>query len=514
MKLFLAVFILISGIFSTPAAGQSSENKKPCIPCAQLQKLQIPDVTINKVESLPRDTMKSDVPWLPSAIVSVAFCRVKGTISKEIAFELLVPNNWNGRFLMSGNGGFAGRIQNNLYQYVNEGYALSATNTGHQAADETDASWALNNMERQLNFGKLAVHRTAVVSKSLIQTYYCSPPAYSYFIGCSRGGGQALMEAQQYPEDFNGLVAGAPAYNWTDFGAKHIRICQVNYPDPNDLKPLITADNLKLLQTLVLQQCDKLDGLGDSIINNPADCKIDFSQFPICPNDQASPACFTKAQLAAIQTIYNPLVAEGKQIYPVLPFGAEAEQFSWDLWLTGTSGFLPQSLAYRFGTSLYKYLVYNDPAWDYSKYDFSNYSRDTKYAGAFLNATSTDYSGFKKMNGKMLIYHGWNDPCFSAFSTIEHYEEALKSDQGLSSNLKLFLLPGVLHCGDGKGPDNIDWVKEIRDWVEKGKAPERLVLSKLNNGKPVMTRPVFPYPKQTVYKGSGDPNDEKNFIGR
>ncbi len=512
MKIIFTIFILIYGIFSPgTSTAQSSDTKQACIPCAELKKLQLPDVTITRMESLQRDTIKSDVPWIPTKYITVPFCRVTGTISKEIGFEIFVPQTWNGRFLMSGNGGFGGRFQNNLHEYVNQGYAIAATNTGHKASNDTDASWALNDMERQLNFGKLAVHRTAVVSKSLIRSYYCSEPAYSYFLGCSRGGGQALMEAQLYPDDFNGIVAGAPAYNWTDFGAKFIRESQVNYPDPKSLKPLITADNLKLLQSLIMQACDKLDGLADNILNNPGDCKIDFSKFPLCPNDQPSPNCFTKAQLNAIQTIYSPLVVEGKQVYPVQPFGLEAELGSWDIWITGTNDILPQSLVSSFGTNLYKYLIYNDSTWDYSKYDFSNYSRDTKYAAAFLNATSTDYSAFKKLNRKMIIYHGWNDPCFSAYSTIEHYEQALKANPDLTSNIRMFLLPGVLHCGGGTGPDDIDWVRQIRDWVENEKAPERLVLSKIENGKTIMTRPVFPFPKQTVYKGSGDPNDEKNF---
>ncbi len=515
MKSRNTIFLLIIFLFVTLfSSGQPTNTRKACVSCEQLKKLQLPDVSITSIISLQRDTISYPETWRPPAVLKSPFCRLKGIISREIVFELLLPKNWNGRLLMSGNGGFGGSIQNDLLYYVNEGYAVTATNTGHQAPGmETDASWALNNMERELNFGKLAVHRTAVVSKSIVNALYCSYPAYSYFIGCSRGGGQGLMEAQLYPEDFNGIVAGAPAYNWMAFGAKFIQGCQVNYPDPNNPKPVITNNNLKLLQELVNQQCDELDGLKDKILNDPGKCKFDFNTLPICPNGQQTPDCFTNEQVAAIKTIYGPLIVEGKEVYPALPFGLEAEATGWDLWITGTSPFMENgpSLTYQFGTSLFKYMVYNNPDWDYSKYDFKNFFKETKYASAFLDATQTDYSGFKNQEGKMIIYHGWNDPCFSAYSTIDHYEQALKKDQELPSYMKLFLLPGILHCGGGPGPGEIDWMKQIRDWVEKGKAPDSILVSRIENGKTTMTRPVYAYPKKAVYKGNGDPNSEKSF---
>lgn len=507
---FLLVAILFMALCSEAQPGNT---KKACIPCDQLKKLQLPDVTITGVEALQKDSVISPEPWMPRQYLNVPFCRVKGYISKEVLFELLMPANWNGRLLMAGNGVFGGMIQNNLISYINQGYAITATNTGHEATVATDGKWALNNMERQLNFGKLAVHRTAVVSKSIINTFYCAYPSYSYFLGCSRGGSQGMMEAQIYPEDFNGIVAGAPAYNWMDFGAKFIRGCQVNYPDPGNMKPVISPDNLKLLQEYVFRQCDALDGVKDKILNDPSKCKIDVDKLPVCPDDRPSPNCFTKAQLAAIKTIYAPFFVDGREVYPALPPGLEAEFASWDLWITGTSPILENypSLYYQATTELYKYLVFNNPDWDYSKYDFKNYFNETKYASSYLDATQTDYSGFKKQQGKMIIYHGWNDPCFSAYSTIDHYEQALKKDKELPDYIRLFLMPGVLHCGGGTGPGDIDWVKQIRDWVENGRGPDSLLLSKTENGKTIMTRPVFAYPKTVVYKGSGDPNSAKSF---
>ncbi len=487
------IIILLALIFFISTA--SAQSEKSCKPCEELMKLQLPDVTILVAELKTSDTIKNpNEPWMSTVIINKPFCRVVGRISKEINFELLLPEASNGRFLMSGGGGFVGSIQNSFRDKVNDGFATAGTDAGHEGGD--DAKWAYNNMERQLNFGRLAIHRTAVVSKLIMQNYYCAAPAKSYFVGCSRGGGQAMVEAQYYPEDFDGIVAGAPAYNWPALAAKFVQDSKNNYPNPNDLKPLITNDNLKLLQNEVLKQCDLLDGSADGIINDPRKCKLDFSKLPVCPDGQAGSGCFTKQQLTAIKEVYSPLKVDGKEIYPGFPFGAEAEIGSWDMWVSGTSPYMPNapSLHYMFSTNIFKYLVFNDSTWDYSKYDFKNFDAQTLYASSYLDATRTDYSEFKKHNGKIIFYHGWNDPAISAYATIEHYEGILKGDKDATSYARLFLLPGVLHCGDGPGCDNVDWVTLIFDWVEKSKAPDQVVASKTVDGK-IITKNILPYPK-------------------
>ena len=477
---------------------------KPCIPCEQLKGLQLPDVTIVEARSMKNDT-------LLDAIISVPSCFLLGRIGREIQFELLLPLEWNERFVMSGGGGFVGTIQKGYRSTVNDGYATVGTDTGHKG-EGTDASWALNNMERQINFGRLAVHLTAVVSKSIIHSYYCKDPAFTYFLGCSRGGGQAMVEAQQYPEDFDGIVAGAPAFSWPAIGAKFITISQKIYPDPKNIKSVITSDNLRLLQDLILRKCDALDGIKDSILNDPRSCPFDLSTLPVCPDNVSKANCFTAQQLKAIKTIYEPLMGNREVLYPGFPFGGENEPGGWDIWITGTNPYVPQpSLHYQFGTNMFKYLVYNDPDWDYSRYDLSTFSKDTRYASAFLDAIKTDYTEFKKAGGKMIMYHGWNDAALSALQTIRHYEEVEQKDKTVQSYLRLFMLPGVLHCNGGQGPGDVDWLKLIRDWVEKNTSPERVVMSKSKNGKTVMTRPVFPYPKIAVYRGKGSTNAEASF---
>jgi hypothetical protein len=275
-------------------SAQGTTGGKNCIPCEQLMNLRLPDVTRLEAKSMQSDSIEGQV-------IKVPFCRLLGKISKEIYFELLLPNSWNERFIMSGGGGFVGNIQNGFRDKVNLGYVTAGTDAGHKGSG-VDASWGLDNMERQLDFGKLAVHLTAVVSKSIIHSFYCKDAAYSYFMGCSRGGGQAMVEAQFYPEDFQGIVCGAPAFNWPAIGAKFIQISQKNYPEPGNLKtPVITKDNLRLLQAEVLKQCDTLDGVKDGIVSNPGGCKFDFSRLPVCADNVATAGCFTSKQLEAIK---------------------------------------------------------------------------------------------------------------------------------------------------------------------------------------------------------------------
>nr|WP_295921780.1 tannase/feruloyl esterase family alpha/beta hydrolase [uncultured Dyadobacter sp.] len=486
----------ISFVFMLFTYVASAQNVKPCKPCEELKNLQLPDVTILVAEPNAGDTIRNPhEPWRGTIVIRKPFCRIMGRISKEINFEILLPEQSNTRFLMSGGGGFVGSIQNDFKSKVDEGFVTAGTDTGHEGG--SDAKWAYNNMERQLNFGRLAIHRTAVVSKAIMQSYYCAAPSKSYFVGCSRGGGQAMVEAQYYPGDFDGIVAGAPAFAWPAIAAKFIQHSQYNYPDPKELRPVITKDNLKLLQKEVLKQCDQLDGSADGIIGNPGKCRFDFSKLSVCADETPGSACITRKQLAAIKSIYSPLVANGKQIYPGFPFGGEDEGGSWDPWITTPISSKTQepSLHYMFSTNIFKYLIFNDSTFDYTKYNFKNFASETAYASSYLDATSTDYSEFKKRNGKIIFFHGWNDAALSANATIEHYNGILKGDKNAPSFARLFLLPGVLHCGGGPGCDNVDWVSLIIDWVEKAKAPDQIVASKAVGGN-VTTKEIFAYPKE------------------
>ncbi len=493
--LFIGLFVLISGSIYCQNEGSGDA----CLTCKDLEKLKLPDVWNLTTEVVEEGT---------------TYCKLPGTISKEINFELLLPWDWNERFVMGGGGGFVGRIQNSARDKVKEGYATVGTDTGHKGSG-ISAEWAYNNMERQLNYGHLAVHRTAVVAKAIIEEYYCKAPVYNYFFGCSRGGGQAMHEAQRYAEDFDGIVSAAPVISFTATAAEFIQNSQVLFPDPNNLvTATISAHHVSILQKEVLLQCDEMDGIKDSIINDPTDCDFNFEKLPACestPSDQ----CFTQQQIEIVKEIYSGPRYNGQTLYPGFPFGGENESGGWMTWIVGPDAHIKQSgspnLHFAFGTQLCKYLIFNDPGWDYSSYDFSNFEKDTRYAASYLDATSTDYSSFRNRGGKIIFYHGWNDPALSAYTTIEHYESVKKNDPELSDFMRLYLLPGVLHCGGGPGPSKADWVEIVRDWVENENAPEKVVVSKHEDGQLIMERPVFPYPATARYDGIGDPGHEASF---
>ena len=481
MQNLTTTLAIVLGMISPYLHSQNTLPAEKCIPCEKLTGLRLPDVKINSAETVTTGS---------------AHCKVLGVIGKEIKFEILLPDNWNNVFIMGGGGGFVGTIQNAARSSVNQGFATSGTDTGHDGTKYPGAGWALNDMERQLNFGHLAVHRTAEVSKSIIQSYYGSRPEYSYFIGCSRGGGQAMMEAQRYPEDFDGIVVGAPAFRWTAIAAEAVQNTQAVYPSGFS-KPLLTDDHIRILQEAVLRQCDMTDGVRDSILNNPADCKFNFSSLPKCPGDVQGKECFTTAQINAIKKIYEGADAGYGITYPGFPYGGEYEPGGWMTWIVGSEEIAKKnvypSLHAYFGIEIFKYLILQDPDWDYTLYDFRRYEKELRYAAAYLDATSTDYSGFRDRKGKIIFWHGWNDPALSAFATIEHYNAVKKKDPDVSKYMRLYLLPGVLHCGGGEGPSGVDWITLIRDWVEKDIAPLKIIAVKNVNGKMVMSRPVSPY---------------------
>jgi feruloyl esterase len=323
-----------------------------------------------------------------------------------------------------------------------------------------------------------------------------------------------MMEAQRYPDDFDGIVAGAPAFNWTAIAPEFVQNTQAVYPSKLT-EPVVSPDQIRMLHEAVLKQCDMIDGVRDSILNNPAKCNFNFASLPKCPGDVPGNGCFTTAQINAIKKIYDGVDIGSGITYPGFPFGGENESDGWQPWITGPSEYFQKwgypSLQAYFGIEIFKYLILEDPAWDYSKYDFKGFEKEMRYASAYLDATSTDYSGFKNRKGKIILWHGWNDPALSALATIGHYNAVKAADPDINGFMRLFLLPGVIHCGGGAGPDQVDWIALIRDWVENNNAPEKAVATKSVSGKDVMKRPLFPYPAETVYDGKGDINKEGSF---
>jgi hypothetical protein len=488
-------FVLGAAIVCGGAAGLDAQGSRPA--CSTLSSLRLPDIRIGDATAVPAAT---------SGPVRAAHCRVNGVVGTEIRFSLLLPDEWNRKFFMGGGGGFVGSIQNSAMTTVNAGYATVGTDTGHQGSG-TDASWALNNLERKVNFGYLGIHRTAEAAKAIVAHYYGAPATRNYFTGCSRGGGQALMEAQRYPEDFDGIIAGAPAYDWTGIAAQMIRNAQAAFPDPRNLEPMFTRDELKGVEAAVLDACDARDGIKDGILDDPRACRFDVNTLPL-PEPKRN----------ALKAIYAASTTRDGELYPAQPFGGEGQTAGWPAWITGATPPVPASggpsLRFAFGTGIMKYLVFDDPDWDYSTYEFSNWKKDTAIAATFLNATNPDLSAFKARGGKLVLWHGWADPALTPLASVRYHEQVHAKDAGARDYFRTFLLPGVLHCNGGPGPDNVDWPAVIAEWVENGKAPDRVVARKIVNGESTRTRPLCPYPQKAVYSGTGSTDDANNFVCR
>ena len=386
---------------------------EPADPCGGLTLLQLIDMRITSAEQMP------------AVDKDPAHCRVTGVIETEINFELLLPEEWNGRFMMGGGGGYVGTVQNQAQSLYTEGgtplergYATVGTDTGHTGAG-TEAGWALNNPKRQENFGHRAVHLTAEAAKSIISHYYDRAPDYSCFLGCSRGGGQAMMESQRYSDDFDGIVAGAPAYYWTAFTAGFVQTQQAIYPSGDLSNPVVTSQNRQLLAAGIAAACDKLDGVEDGILNDPRACRFRPENLPRCADGEPAADCVTGAQLTAIQAIYDGPTGSGAPLFVGLPFGGENDPGGWDRWITDASD--GATLHHAFGTELYKHFVFDDPDWDYTTYDFSTWKEDTAATSAILDAIDPDLSALRSAGGKIIFWTGWSDAALTALGTIAYY---------------------------------------------------------------------------------------------
>ena len=465
--------------------------------------------------------------------VPAPHCKVAGVIGTETNFELLLPDDWNGKFAMGGGGGFVGFVINTALTYgaLQSGYATVGTDTGHRG-HPLDASWALNNLERVVSFGHQAVHRTAVTAKALIANYYGQDIDRSYFTGCSRGGGQALMEAQRYPEDFDGIVSGAGAYDWTDgIAAGTLVINRAMYPDPDDLEEaVIGPQDQELIESTYLAQCDALDGLEDGILSDPRQCDFDVASLVCEPG--RSEACLTDQEVAAAKAVYDGPRDDQGQIFPGFPLGGETAPGGWSRWFTGGLKYnagedefqggvevsdemeapvLP-STHYGFGMGVMKYFIYNDPDWTYVDYDINNFRSDAARTAQTLNATNPDLSAFRGRGGKLLMYTGWSDTAITALGTIDYYEQVIEYDPNAADDVRLIMMPGVDHCFGGVGPPWVNYLAEIDRWVETGDAPEQLTAYWLNEQmQPDGSRPVCAYPKYVKYNGAGDPRDASSF---
>lgn len=467
------------------------------------------------------------------------------TSDSEIHFTLWLPpsERWNGKYMQSGSGGWGGYIQPMaLLGPLSRGYAVAATDDGHQTAGNTadaSSSWAIGHPEKLIDFGYRAVHETAILSKVVVDAYFGKPAAHAYFSGCSDGGREALMEAERYPEDFDGILAGAPSNNWTHHFTGFVwnEIALNATPESK-----IAVEQLPAIEKAALDACDALDGVKDGVIQDPRQCHFDPSVL-LC-HGTPSAECLSQPQIEALKKIYSGPVnpRTGEQIYPGYEPGTEAEAKSWSLFIVGASA---QSFL---GNSFFSGAVYEDPHWDWHSMDFDRdlHLADEKTA-SILNSYNPDLRSFRDHGGKLMQYQGWGDAVSAPRSSIVFYEKVKQflahypdprssSPSDIQSFYRLYMVPGMLHCLGGPGavsfgndgrnflnatPTN-DIQLALDRWVTQGIAPDAIIASGIAPGESgadsktkspgvPITRPLCVYPAVARYKGRGNINAAENF---
>jgi hypothetical protein len=482
-----------------------------------------PAAPIVKCAGIPAMSFGSEVKiesatLAPATAKTPENCDVRGTIWPEAKFALKLPTAWNRRFQMVGNGGTAGVLSIAAVDTgVSKGYATVSTDTGHDAAKEPLATFGRRgpdnpNAERKvIDFGYLAVHETAVLAKKIVKAYYGDSPRYSYWVGCSTGGRQGMNEAQRYPEDFDGLVIGAPGLNGTGGNMRRIWNAVVQ-SGPG----AIAVEKLPVLAAAVYKKCDAIDGLEDGLIDDPRKCVFDPARdLPKCPADTDGVACFTGAQMEALKKIYAGVTnSSGKVIFPGEPLGAEIAAQGKSGWEQDIAG--PSKLSLPRSESYMQYM-YLDPApgpsWKYTMFNFDTDPPKMAKPAAKINALNPDLRPLQKRGGKIIHYHGWADPMLTAFMSVDYYESALRTmgEKETKEFYRLFLIPGMFHCSGGVGCGTVDWLTPLVDWVEKGTAPAKLIGARVERGETKRTRPLCPYPEVARYKGAGSIDDAGNF---
>jgi hypothetical protein len=493
--------------------------------CERLASNALPHAEISVAKSIPAGTFTP--PYGGSLEKLPAFCRVAG-ISKPssdsyIRFEVWLPaSNWNGKFLGVGNGGFAGEIDyDGMAGVLKRGYATAATDTGHEA-DAEDATWAYKHPEKLIDFGYRGLHETTIAAKELIEAFYGKPAQHSYLDACSDGGREALMEAQRFPEDFDGILAGAPANYWTHLLTAGLALQRAISDDP---AAFVSGVKVRAISAAVLDACDAQDGLRDGIIGDPVHCRFDPAVL-LCKGPE-SRNCLTAPQVAALKRLYDGgKDSHGKQIFPGFLPGAEEGPGGWGPWIFGEA---PETSAgAAFVRDYFRYTVFEDPAWNLATADVDQALRlaDQKTA-RILNSTDPDLRRFHARGGKLILYHGWNDPAIPAPNTSHYYNAVLKTMDARTAQhfVRLYMVPGMQHCVGGPGASHFGQLgtttakgsehgiyTALENWVEKGAPPGDIVATKYDDSnKAIMTRPLCPYPQIATYKGSGDPNDSSNF---
>ena len=470
-----------------------------------------------------KDIVQIAAAAIPATDASPSYCRVTGLLDPEIAFEVSLPAKWNGRFYMIGNGGFAGDALDNPGRVAqrNEalklGFAFAQTNTGHDARKEPGATFVLSNPQKAIDYAYRAVHLTAQTTREITKAYYGKPISYAYWNSCSNGGRQGLIEAQRFVDDFDGIVVASPWVDQTGFAVGAIWNQQA-------LSAVsLTPAKLALVADKVMEKCDAIDGLKDGLIDDPRKCNFDPARdVPACSAGSDNSDCLSTAQAAAIAKIYSGPSANGKPLFPGYMPGSEAvvpSLFGGGMgssWLNVIVTTQPdrKPADFNLGEGIIRYLVPKPakPDYDYQTFDFGRDIPLLRDWSKLADAKNPDLSKFKKRGGKLLMTYGWADSILQPMVGVNYYDQAVaKNGRDTTDFFRLFMVPGMGHCGGGVGPDRHDAMTAMIDWVEKSKAPDSMLATRVVDNRVVRTRPLCPYPQVARYSGQGSIDDAANF---
>jgi feruloyl esterase len=482
--------------------------------CESLASLKLANTRIDRAETVAAGSFKppSAPPGAPAIYATLpAFCRAAGAITptsdSDIQFEVWMPaQDWNGRFQGVGNGGLAGSISYAaMADALANGYATASTDTGHKGTFDV-GQWAMGHPEKVIDFGHRAVHEMTVQSKAVVAAFYGDKPRYSYWNGCSEGGAQALSEAQRYPQDYDGILAGAPANFITGLQTGGLWVAHALHKDPATFVP---AAKMQFVSRAVLDACDAKDGVTDGVLENPRSCRVDLQKLACKAGDSAE--CLTAKQIEGLEKVYagarNPRTKE--LLFPGAMPGGEME---WQRWVVGDAT-PPNNGQHGIADAFYRYFVFEDANWQWQNFDFDkDVARAEKKLGVNLNHTSTDLSAFKARGGKLLQYHGWSDAGISPLNSIAYYESVQKKMGDTRDFYRLFMMPGMGHCRGGPGPSDFDKMGVIVKWVESGQAPDSIVATHSTQGKVDRSRPLCPYGQVAKWRGSGSTDQAESFV--
>jgi len=490
---------------------------------------------------------------VPASGANPEFCDVLGTVRTSsfgapdgsAQLELRLPSPWNGKFLFFGVGGFAGSLSPaanpiDFQQALIKGYATIVTDTGHQAG-ATDARWALiapgvPDEAKIVDYYFRATHQVTKAGKLLVQSYYQAPIYRAYFEGCSNGGRMAYMEATRFPEDFDGIVAGAPFLDLSVLLA-NLRFQKTQLAS---LSTYIPAGKLSMIDAAVRASCDAADGVADGLIQNPGKCAFDPTTLVKSTCTAADATCLTADQAQTLATYFTALRAnDGALVYPGQSVSNLGGGDGMDLWSTGfvpptsftvnepwgNQGFSPAPISWQFMDHAIKYIVMRDPNFDARSFDNGGPLFDEKALELFDRRTEAgdaddpkDFEPFLRQDRKLLVYHGFSDPALPAFRTIQHYEALARRTSGfdkLRNNMRLFMVPGMHHCGGGPGPNLFDTLSALEKWVEGGVAPDAIPATHFVNNNPALgvdrTMPLCAFPEEAQFSGSGNVNSAANW---